>query len=224
MVSYPGSPVAINNAPVPATPTNGVDLFAIDGAPYVIDSNGTVIPLVNPPRGGAVTFNALYETANHNAVSQTVIQPPTAELQMMSILLSAGQVVSTIGFCTGVTAGVAPAHWWANLLDKNRLQLAHSADQLTAALPASTWQALSLTAPFTALYSGLYYVGLMIAAATVPSVLSSQMQGQFVTGANVPSPGPGGRSSTGLTIPGVDLSTVYAAPTSVGGFYYAYVI
>lgn len=211
---------------VPATPAgSSVTLYSQGGALYVIDAAGAVLPVGSLLHTGMTSFSALAESINHNAVSQTVIQPVSGELQLMSIGLQAGQVVTSIGFCTGVTAAITPTHWWAAVVDKNYLLAAHTADQLTAALPASTWQKLNLTAPYTATYTGLYYLALMVASSgTQPSVISATVQSQFVSGTNAPTPGVGGRSTTGLTAPGTDGVTTYATPTAIGGYYYAYAI
>lgn len=222
----PGQVYLVNSVPPVNSPVGGAMLYAsTSGGLYTKDINGTVSSLVSTLRTGATSWNAIAETINHNAVSQTVIQPASGELQIMSVGIEAGQTISNIGFCTGNTAATGPTHWWAAILDVNRVQLAHSADQTTTAMGSSTWFKLPMTTPYTTTYTGLYYLALMIATSGAqPSILAAQVQGAFVTGTNVPSPSVGGRSTTGLTVPGTDGVTTYAAPTGIGGFYYAYAI
>jgi len=215
-----------NASTVPTTnPIAGLTFFVRNGGIFVMDQNGTTSSLINTLRTGSTSWNAIAETINHNAVTQTVIQPASGELQIMQVGIEAGQTISSIGFCTGGTAANGPTHWWACLLDKNLVQQAHSLDQTTTALPASTWQKLAMVTPYTTTYTDSYYIGLMVATSTTqPSLLSTTVQSQFVTGTNVPSPPIGGRSTGSLTTPGTDGVTQYATPTAIAGYYYAYAI
>lgn len=217
-----------NAASVPTTnPTGGVVVYSQNGGLYIRDPNGTVSSIVSTLRTGATSFGAIAETINHNAAT-SLSALPSGELEIMSVGIEAGQLISNIGFCTASTAAVGPTHWWATLLDKNLVQQAHSADQLTAAIPANTWQLLPMVTPYRTTYTGLYYIGIMIATTvTQPTVIASNMPAVFVTGSNLPAGGPvGGRSSTGLTGPGTDGVTQYTTPTTLlaGGFYHAYAI
>lgn len=213
-----------NAAAVPSTnPVGGLTMFTQQGGVYVRDGNGTVSSMVNTLRTGATSWGAIAETVNHNTANNTVIQPASGELQLMQVGIEAGQTISNMGFVTGSTASVGPTHWWVGIWDQNYVQQAHSLDQTSTALPATTWQKLALTAPYMTPYSGNYYFGLVIASSvTQPSVVGSTVAGVFVSGTNAPTPGIGGRSSTGLTIPGVNLSTVATIPTAIGGYYYMY--
>jgi len=117
-------------------------------------------------------------------------------------------------------------HWWAVLLDSSYTLQAHVADQLTAPMAASTWFLPPVVTPYVTTYTGTYYLGLMAAtsAGTQPSILAPTFSPiiQLITGANNPGPLLGGPSSTGLTSPGTDGSTTYAAPTTVAQALYMY--
>jgi len=186
------------------------------------------VPLFSPPPV------AVYETAAipgsiaetcHRYTASSASTPNGGTLYLMSTTLTAGQVVGHVGFCTGANAGVAPTHWWAALLDSSYVQQAHSADQGSAALPASTWQSLAMTAPYTATYTGTYYLGLCFTATTtIPNILAPTFNpaAQFITGTAVRTPVLGGTSTTGLTTPGTDGTTTYIAPTTSGPTFYMY--
>jgi hypothetical protein len=144
----------------------------------------------------------------------------------MSVSMAAGQQIGRIGWCTGPQAAVNPVHWWAALLDSSYVQQAHTADQLTAPMPASAWQLLPVVTPYVATYTGTYYLGLMVvtSAGTQPSILAPTFSPiiQLITGANNPGPLLGGPSSAGLTAPGTDGTTAYAAPSTVTQALYMY--
>lgn len=184
------------------------------------DLNALAASPVAAPVPGSLAQTAIWYTCTSAST------PTSGTLYLMCITLGAGQSVGHIGFCTGATAASGPTHWWANLLDQGRVQQAHSADQTSTALPASMWQNLAMVTPYTATYSGLFYVGLTVVTSTTqPTILtpSGTPDGQFVTGTNAPTPLPGGLSSTGLTTPGTDGTTQYANPTAAGPVFFMYV-
>ena len=184
-------------------------------------------PVLADPSGfqSAPTPGVLCET-NHRYNISGSSQPTSGTLVIMAVSLQIGQVVGHMGFGTGTTATTAASHWWTVLLDDTYTQQAHSADQTTTNLAASTWYSLAAVAPYTATYTGNYYLGLMIAVSSgsTASILSPTFSpaGQLITGTNVPTPLVGGASTTGLTTPGTDGSTTYIAPTATTPNYYMY--
>ena len=144
-------------------------------------------------------------------------------LNLAAIHLGTGTTVAQTGFVTGSTAAVAPTHWWACLVDQNLVVKAVTADQTSTALGASTWFPLSFAAAFTTLYSGLYYLGLMIAVTTTqPTIVgAASPNGALVTGTGAPALKLGGSSSTGLTTPPAVGSSVIA-PSAAAATPYLY--
>ncbi|HET7641152.1 MAG TPA: hypothetical protein VFK47_20755 [Ktedonobacteraceae bacterium] len=212
-----------NAITVPTTnPTGGSVIYAVNGGVFIRDPNGTVSPLVPSNKVGAPMPGAMAETANRNTIT-TDFGPVSGTLYIFSVQLMAGQQIGHIGFCTGAAANT-PTHWWAAVLDNTYKQRAHSADQLTAALPANTWQNLAMTTPYVATYTGTHYVALLFTATTTAHILSTAtaFNANFITGANVPTPLVGGLSTTGLTVPGTDGTTTYAAPTAASQTMYVY--
>ncbi|HNU15382.1 MAG TPA: hypothetical protein PKI55_13085, partial [Chitinophagaceae bacterium] len=67
----------------------------------------------------------------------------------------------------------------------------------TTAWAANTRKTLNLTSTFTTTYTGLYYLGIMVTATTVPTMkgYTARTGGQL----NAAAPSMGGTSNTGLT-------------------------
>jgi hypothetical protein len=77
----------------------------------------------------------------------------------------------------------------------------------TTAWAANARKTLALTSTFTTTYSGLYYLGIMVAATTVPTIKGNTAKTGGQLGAGAPSLG--GTSTTGLT---TALPATAAAP------------
>lgn len=149
------------------------------------------------------------------ASASTTFTPATGTLYLWAVHLGAGTLVSDVGFVTATTAAVTPAHWWTCLVDQKYKLLAASADQATGAIAASTWFSPALAAAYTTTYSGLHYLGVMIAAATMPTLCSnpSAPLQAMLTGAGAPASVIGGASNTGATTPPA-VGTTLTAPTA----------
>lgn len=214
-----------NAATVPTTnPTGGSAIYGVNGTPYNRDPNGAVRPLVAGPQAVAATPGSLAETIQRYSVT-TSSAPVSGTLYVQQIYLPAGTSVGHVGFATGTTAASGPTHWWAAVLDSTYKQQAHSADQLTAAIAASTWFNLAMATPYTTTYSGVYYLALVIATSTTqPTILQSGTTpaAQFITGTGAPTPLINGASTASLTAPGTDGTTTYAAPTAASAPFYLY--
>lgn len=88
------------------------------------------------------------------------------------IVLNAGDVITSITFCTGSTGLTTPTHQWFWLADVNRNQLRVTSDDLATAWAANSLKTLSLSASYTVLETGLYYVGISVVAATAGNLSS----------------------------------------------------
>jgi hypothetical protein len=216
-----------NATTVPTTnPVGGPVIYATGGGLFARDPGGVVSPLLSTPATESYpTPGAIAETCHRYNIAGSST-PATGTLYVMAAYLEAGQSVGHIGFGSGSTATTAAAHWWLALLDNTFTLRAHTADQLTANVAASTWYSIATVATYTATYTGCYYLGVMVATSSgnQPSILSPSFSPvtQLVTGANIPTPVLAGTSSTGLTVPGTDGTTAYLAPTGVGPLFYMY--
>jgi hypothetical protein len=106
----------------------------------------------------------------------TLAAGTSGTLYLRLIALPAGLTVNNLDFFM-VGAATTPAHSWLCLLSTGGTVLAVTADGLAAGQAATTYYRTAVTAPFT-VPSGIgvpgaqaYYVGLMLAATTMGTVL-----------------------------------------------------
>jgi|SRR5579859_1081501 len=214
-----------NTTSAPSTnPTGGALVYARNGGLLTRDPNGTVSTIISDPGGQGATTGAISESVPRIIVT-TSAAPVSGTLYIQSTFIPAGISIGHIGFATGTTAASGPTHWWAALLDNTYKQQAHSTDQTTGAIAASTWFNLAMATPFVTTYTGTYYLALLIATSTTqPTILqsSSTPAAQFWTGTGAPTPLPNGASTASLTAPGTDGTTTYAAPTTASAPFYLY--
>lgn len=118
-------------------------------------------------------------------------------LFMQSVYLRAGQRIANITFCSGTTAAGTPTNQFFALYSASRVLLAQTANATTTAWTANTVVTRALTASYTVPTTGLYYVGIMVAATTVPSLVGMTAAGNAAVRSAAPILS--GNSSTGLT-------------------------
>lgn len=146
----------------------------------------------------------------------------TGVLVMQAIALPANTVVNNLNWVIGTTAAVTPTHQWGALFNASRVQLATTTDGLTTAITAG----LTLTSPiaaiaqgaatsFTTTYTGLYYVGLLITAGTMPTVEGAT---GVATASTVP-PILSGTSTGSLTTPTAFPTTATALTPTAAQIY-----
>jgi hypothetical protein len=118
-------------------------------------------------------------------------------LRLDAIYLQAGQLVSNISYFSATTAAATPTNGFFALYDGSRNKLAETANFTTEAWAANTIKTKALTAQYRVPTTGVYYVGIMIAATTVPTLKG----GTAKTGGQLASTAPilHGNSTTGLT-------------------------
>lgn len=121
----------------------------------------------------------------------------SGRLWLTRIWLPAGATVTAVNFISGSTAGASLTHRWGALYDSSRVLLGQSADDTSTSWATFTAQAFTLGTPYAVTTSGNYYVGLMVAGTTMPTVYGITMSGTVLQG--LPSPAISGTSSTGLT-------------------------
>jgi hypothetical protein len=156
---------------------------------------------------------ALAETVPRDSVlANQAANIVSGTLKMTSINLPAGTTVTSISVMSATQAAVAPTNWWFGLFDSSRLALRLTADQLTAAWAANTVKTVNLTSTFQTTYSGLHYIGVMVAAGTVPSMWAVVSQAV----PNGVAPIRNGSSDAGLTTPPA-LPFTATAITATGG-------
>lgn len=174
---------------------------------------------------GQMAFNERYtEPGSYFTVprwtSAGSTTPTSGTLYLTPIALPADLDVTSITFCSVTTGATSPSNWWFGLFDEQRAALALTADQLTAGWAANTAKTLALTAPATTTYEGVHYLGVMVAAATPPTLMTTAGAPAATDIAAVAPKS--GASTTGLTVP-PSLPFTAAAITAASHRHYAYV-
>lgn len=138
------------------------------------------------------------ETFPRNFLDETNVSLlSTGRLSLQAIWLQAGTVITSITFYSATTAAGTPTNQRFALYDSSRNLLAQTNDDTTTAWAANTGKTLNLTSQYTVPSTGLYYLGIMVAATTVPTIKgmaapsASQIHGL--------APIINGTSTTGLT-------------------------
>jgi hypothetical protein len=164
-----------------------------NGDPIVIAT--TITPVLNRRY---LISGALAETFDRNLcneVNTAVLS--SGRLSGQAIWLEAGMTISSISFHSATTAAGTPTNQLFGLYDSSRNLLRSSTNNTTTAWAANSLKTLALTSTFTTTYSGLYYLGIMVTATTVPTLKgnTARVGGQLQAQA----PSMGGTSNTGLT-------------------------
>ena len=175
------------------------------------------LPLTTPwdtydPLGEVMRPAGRWETRPRLRVS-TGNSPTSGTLTLVPLWLPRGVTLSQLAFSSTGTAAVTPTNYWFILLSNTRVGLARTADQTTAAWASNTTKALAIAqttagaaTSYTTTYAGLHYLGVMIAAGTVPTLASEGVV------ANLHTTDPGfGPTTTAMT----------TAPTVTGGAFTA---
>jgi len=134
----------------------------------------------------------------------------TGRLSLEAIAIRAGELITSISFWSATTAAGTPTNQLFGLYDNTLTLLRATNNDTTTAWGANTRKTLNLTSTFTTTYTGLYYLGIMVTATTVPTLkgYTARTGGQL----NAAAPSMGGTSNTGLT---TSLPTPANAPGTV---------
>ena len=99
----------------------------------------------------------------------------TGVMTSVPIALQAGDVITNISVRSGATAAGTPTNWWVALYDDQATPalLSQTADQTTTAWAANTSMTKALAAAQTITRSGIYWVGIMVTATTVPTLIGT---------------------------------------------------
>lgn len=117
--------------------------------------------------------NAIAETVSraHAAIGNASVLT-SGTIHMGAIALTRGQVCTTATFSAGATAAGTPTNQWFVLADSVGEVIRFTNNDTTTAWNALTTKTLTFTTPYTVPTTGVYYLGLMVAATTVPSLNS----------------------------------------------------
>ncbi|AZM46571.1 hypothetical protein DMB38_12780 [Streptomyces sp. WAC 06738] len=103
-------------------------------------------------------------------------------MTLAALWLNDGDTVTNLSVISGATAAATPTNYWAALYSPTGALMAQSADQTSTAWSADTVKTLALATPQKVTRSGVYYVGVMVAAGTVPTLVGSSGARPVLTG------------------------------------------
>src|SRR5215831_2036681 len=243
--SASGSPPTHFHVSDPAAPSELADVTDVSGTTWTVTrgAEGTT-PVVHTAgftvkqavtagglgQAGLLTSSwtapaaALAETFPRIVASAGSAQAPTSgTLSVVAIGLPQYMTLSAITMSTKGTAKAGGTHGWYVLLDSGRVVRMVTADQTDAATVwGTTNTAYTLaTNSYTTTYTGLYYLGIMVAATTMPTILSAGAAAS--TGIVSAAPILAGTSSTGQTTPPALGATMGALTAVVNLTFYGYV-
>jgi hypothetical protein len=175
---------------------------------------GTVVlPNTNysPPSGYLIPSTWKAETSSRLLVGSTATLAAltTTDISFFAIELPTGMTLSNIAFLSGSTAAGTPLNQWFCLYDQNYNALAVTADNTTTAWGTQTLRSLAIgntysagwnvASSFTTTYTGIYYLGIMVKATTVPTLVGGSING--TAAALTPVTGFTDTAHTGLSVP-----------------------
>jgi hypothetical protein len=157
-----------------------------------------------------------YQSVPRRSITGSQAALVSGQITLTAIEPPPGQPLSHLGFTSGGTAAVTPAHWWLVLCTLAGVVIGVTADQLATAIGTFTTFNLPMTAglnvpsdpagiPLTRLL-----VGLMVSAATVPTI-----EGQANPGIGNGNPVIAAAAGAALTTPpalGSNVGALSAAP------------
>lgn len=122
----------------------------------------------------------LYDSASDTGQVALVTQVMTS----VPVFLEAGETVTNVSFRSGATAADTPTNWWAALYSNAATPalLAQSADQLTGAIAANSTKTVALATAQKITETGIYWVGIMVKATAVPTLLGACVAPAIATG------------------------------------------
>lgn len=106
----------------------------------------------------------------------------TGVMTTVPIQLRQNDVITSLTAVSGQTAAGTPTAYWFALYSPAGTLIAQTANQGSAAWAANTAKTLPLSAPQTIGETGIYFVGIMVAATTPPSLLGTIGGPAVVTG------------------------------------------
>jgi hypothetical protein len=105
-----------------------------------------------------------------DAQDVTIALATTGKMTLAKVTLETGELVTNLSFISGTTAGATMTSWWMALYDPDGKLVGQTADQVAGAIAASTVFTLPLATAKRMGQSGVYRIGLCVAATTVPTV------------------------------------------------------
>ncbi len=110
--------------------------------------------------------------------SQSILASGRASF--FAVYLFAGEIVTNIAFVAGGTGAAIVNNIWFTLVTSGGTPLATTADDGASGWSANAEKVLSLTSPYTVTADGIYYVGCVVNATTVPTLAGISATGAII--------------------------------------------
>lgn len=177
----------------------------------------TLLPMPTMLTRATATLGETYPRMGQQA-SNTILT--SGRLHLVACVLEAGTTITNVAFVSGTTGATTPTHQIFALYDKNLVRLRVTADDTSTAWAGTAIKSLALTSTYLVPTTDLYYLGIMVAAATPPTLMSTGSAATTVVN-NLPPITTGyDATNTGLT---TTLPDPAAALTAHSLIPYAYV-
>jgi hypothetical protein len=135
----------------------------------------------------------------------------TSGRQHLTLIWLPAGTVNSITFVSYSTAATSPTNQWFTLYDSARTRLAVTNDDTTTAWAANTAKTLTISGGYTIATEGYYYVGIVVAAATPPTLAGTTSGVSNPVGNVAPSLAGPDTANLGLTTP----ATAPAGPVTI---------
>lgn len=135
---------------------------------------------------------------SRRSTTTAVVTLTSGRMTCAAIPIEAGTVISGLSLMSSTTALSGGSHFWMALYDPSLNLLGQSANDTSPVVGASAKKDVTLASPVTVTTSGLYLVGVMAVASTMPTLVGvtpGNASTTFITS----TPGVGGNYNTGLT-------------------------
>jgi hypothetical protein len=167
---------------------------------------------------------ALGETIARTDAATNLAALTSGTLRLVgNCVLPAGTIINRVAFFSGTTAGATLTNQWFAVVRQSDLAvLGKTADDTSTAWAANTLKELVLSSPVSVSDDTAVYLGVMVAATTVPTLLGVALGNTVLSTGGGLGPILAGDSTTSLTNPASRGATA-AALTGSGNLPYAFV-
>ena len=189
------------------------------GQVLVKDSaTSTGVAWASPWEGALAPTGALAETYPRWMGSGNSVTLSSGRLMLQAIYLPQNITLTSISIRSGATALASGSNQWFALYNSALDLLMQTDDDTSIAWAAGTVKTLNLTSTYTTTSAGLYYIGILIVASTMPTIMRLSSTNSNLNNLD---PKLNGNSTTGLTGAAPDPAAAISSATT--SFHYCYV-
>jgi hypothetical protein len=148
--------------------------WLVDTAQGVADQVGADFARRAHNANGAAPTGAIGQSKVRNHTGSNTAALVSGRETLVLVWMNAGDIITSITVCSATTALVAGTNQWFSLRSSARVLLKTTADDTSTAWAANTAKTLTLSGgTYAVLTSGYYYIGIMVAAGTVPTLIGT---------------------------------------------------